>query len=90
MRSATRITDGAIGVTWLAGIVLVIMGGWYASAWWQIKVFLVIVISAIHSIFHRRWKSGGAEAASTPVAVPYAIAILTLIIVLLVVFKKPA
>jgi len=41
MRVATRLTDAAIGASWLAGIVLVLMGGWYTATWWQIKIVLV-------------------------------------------------
>jgi len=89
MRVATRVTEASIGLTWLAGITLVIMGSWYGSAWWQIKVVLVILISAIHSIVHRRWKNAASEGASTNGAVPYFILLLTLVIVFLVVFKRP-
>lgn len=90
MRLATRITESAIGVTWLAGIVLVVMGGWYGSTWWYVKVLLVIVVSAIHTVFHRRWKSDNAEDVLTNNSVPVFLFVLTLLIVLLVVFKQPA
>lgn len=89
MRIATRITDLSIGVTWLAGIVLVVMGGWYLSTWWQIKIVLVILISAIHSILHRRWKASEKEGAKTPRFVPFLLLITTLVVVGLAVFKQP-
>ena len=49
MRVAVRITESAIGVTWLAGIALVVMGGWYTSTWWIVKIVVVLVISAVHA-----------------------------------------
>ena len=89
VRSAMRVTDISIGVTWFAGIVLVIMGGWYTASWWHIKVVLVIAISAIHTFVHRRWANSGSEGASTSAIVPYLVLLLALLAVLLVVFKQP-
>jgi len=89
LRSAMRVTDISIGVTWFAGIVLVIMGGWYTASWWHIKVVLVIAISAIHTFVHRRWANSGSEGASTSAIVPYLVLLLALLAVLLVVFKRP-
>lgn len=89
MRSAVRVTDAAIGVAWLTGIVLVVMGGWYLSSWWQLKITFVIAISAIHTVVHRRWKNAEAEGATTNRAIPYFVLLLVLIVILLVVFKRP-
>ena len=89
MRLATRITELSIGVSWLAGIVLVVMGGWYLSTWWQIKIILVVLISAIHTILHRRWKASETEGAKTPRLVPYVLLFTTAAVVGLAVFKQP-
>lgn len=89
LRASARVTEAAIGLTWVSGIALAIMGSWYASTWWYIKVFLVIVVSAIHTIHHRRWKSSAATAATTHSLVAPAVWMLALMIVLLVTFKRP-
>ncbi len=89
MRLSIRITDAAIGVTWLAGIILVVMGSWYLSTWWQLKIVLVIVISAIHTILHRRWKASAAESVKTSPAIPYTLFLITVVVVALAAFKQP-
>lgn len=89
LRSATRLTEASIGVTWLAGIALVLLGGWYTSTWWQLKVVLVVLISAIHSILHRRWRQSNTENFTINRAIPIVIAILTFMAILLVVLKRP-
>jgi len=89
MRLATRLTEAAIGFTWLFGIVLVVMGKWYYLKWWYIKVALVIVISAIHSVVHRRWKRASEDGVKTNSAVAYFLFPLVLAVVFLVVFKRP-
>lgn len=90
IRIATRLTETSIGITWLAGITLVILGGWYGATWWQLKVVVVIVISAIHTIVHRRWKASVADGAQTHSFVPLLLFFLTVLVVFLVVFKQPA
>jgi len=89
IKSATRITEMFIGITWILGIALVVMGSWYGSTWWQLKVILVVLISAIHSIVHRRWKSAGDVGASTQAGMSYLILGLTLLVILLVILKRP-
>lgn len=89
IQRATRISDTAIGIAWLAGIVLVVMGGWYTTTWWYIKMIFVIALSAIHSITHRRWKTANESDLQTNSAVPPALFALTVFIVFLVVFKRP-
>jgi putative membrane protein len=48
------IINPAMMVTWLLGLWLAWVGGWYASAWLQIKVVLVLVLSGLHG-FLVRW-----------------------------------
>lgn len=38
----------AMAVTWLAGLTLVWLGGWYASGWMHAKFLFVIALSAAH------------------------------------------
>ncbi len=89
IRVATRVTDAAIGITWLAGIVLVVMGGWYLATWWYIKTGLVVFISAIHTFLHRRWRRAGVSGAQTHELIAPLLLVLTMIVVLLVVLKLP-
>jgi len=89
MRVATRLTDAAIGASWLAGIVLVLMGGWYTATWWQIKIVLVIVISAVHTMVHRRWKNSSDERAQTQDFVPIVVFVVSIAVVFLAVYKQP-
>ena len=87
LQRAIRVTDAAIGLTWLAGIALVIVGGWHTSLWLYIKVVFVVLISAIHTFTHRRWKAGTGEISHS--ALPYFLLSFALAVVVLVVFKRP-
>jgi uncharacterized membrane protein len=89
MKQATRIVEAGIGLVWLAGIALVLLGGWYTSTWWQLKVVLVIIVSAIHTITISRWRRLGSDAPLGNKAIPLALMLLTVAIVLLVVLKRP-
>ena len=47
------IIDPAMGLTWLLGLALVWLGGWYMSGWFYAKLLLVIAMSALHGFFVR-------------------------------------
>ncbi len=87
LKHARRITDAGIGFTWLAGITLAVLGGWYLATWWQIKLVLVVLLSAIHSIVHRRWQSETQKGELLNPMLPWLLLALTLLIVALAVFK---
>jgi len=87
-RIAARVTEAAIGATWIAGIVLAVMGSWYSAIWWQLKVLLVVGISAMHTILHRRWGSDDATSATSARFV-FPLLLLTVGVVALVMFKAP-
>ncbi len=89
MKLARRVTEAGIGLTWLFGIVLVVLGSWYTFTWWQIKIVLVIVVSAIHSIMHRRWRRQAESGQQTNPALPWVLLGLTVLVVSLAVFKQP-
>jgi len=40
----------AMVVTWLAGMVLVFQGGWFAAAWFHAKLALVVVMTIMHGL----------------------------------------
>jgi len=87
LQKATRITEAGIGLTWLFGIILVLLGGWYASKWLYLKIFFVFIISAIHTFAHRRWKLESPE--PTHEGLPIAIAIFAFATIVVVLFKWP-
>jgi len=89
MKTLRRVTEAGIGLTWLAGIILVVLGSWYSASWWQIKIVLVVGVSAIHTMVHRRWQLQTESGARTNPALPWAVLILTGLIVALAVFKQP-
>jgi protoporphyrinogen IX oxidase len=41
----------AIIAVWVFGIMLVILGGWFAAGWFHLKLILVFVMTAIHGLF---------------------------------------
>ena len=45
------IINPAMIVTWLAGLYLAWAGGWFSSGWLHAKLFLVLVLSAVHGMF---------------------------------------
>jgi len=89
MNQASRIIDAGIGLAWLTGIVLVVLGGWYGSSWWQVKIVFVIIISAIHTITLSRWKRLGSDAPLVNQAIPLVLLCLTVVVVVLVILKRP-
>ena len=44
------IINPAMIVTWLAGLYLAWAGGWFSSGWFHAKLFLVLVLSAVHGM----------------------------------------
>jgi putative membrane protein len=43
-----RITTPALGLVWLLGIALLVMGGWYGAPWMWAKFAIVSALSGIH------------------------------------------
>ena len=41
----------AMAVTWIAGIALVIVGGWYTAGWFHAKFVLVLAMSGMNGAF---------------------------------------
>jgi protoporphyrinogen IX oxidase len=52
-RLLRAIINPAMIATWLLGIALVWQGGWAFATWFQIKLVLVIVMSAVHGMLAR-------------------------------------
>lgn len=43
-----RVTTPALGVVWLLGITLVVLGSWYSAPWLWAKFVIVFVLSGLH------------------------------------------
>jgi protoporphyrinogen IX oxidase len=52
-RLLTAIINPAMIATWALGLWLAWDGAWFASLWLQLKIALVLVLSAIHGLFAR-------------------------------------
>ena len=50
-RLMRAIINPAMIVTWLAGLYLAWAGHWFSSGWLQIKLVLVLIMSAVHGFF---------------------------------------
>ncbi len=86
-----RVTTPALGLVWLLGIALVVMGGWYSAPWFWGKLVIVTALSALHgnqSAGLRRWLAG--EATQPPAArwAP-AFTVLAITAIALLVILKP-
>ncbi len=45
-----RVTNPALGLVWILGITLAVMGNWLTSPWFLIKLVIVTGLSAIHGM----------------------------------------
>ena len=59
-RLLKAIINPAMIVTWIAGLWMVWIGGWYTAGWFHAKFTLVLVMSAVHGLFSR-WVRAFAE-----------------------------
>ncbi|GGB44381.1 membrane protein [Tistrella bauzanensis] len=46
----SRVTGPALGLTWLFGLSLAVMGGWFPDAWLMVKLVAVLGLSALHGM----------------------------------------
>jgi putative membrane protein len=51
----------AMIVAWLLGLWLAWRGGWFAAPWFQVKLALVLAMSAVHGILSRAVKDFAAD-----------------------------
>ena len=54
----------AMAVTWLAGVVLMLEGGWLAAGWLHAKLTAVVALSAVHGLLSR-WQKDFAAGRNT-------------------------
>jgi protoporphyrinogen IX oxidase len=60
-RLLRAIINPAMIVTWLAGLYLAWAGHWFSAHWLHGKLFLVLVLSAVHGLFARWVKDFGSD-----------------------------
>jgi putative membrane protein len=85
------IINPAMIATWVLGLLLVWLGGWYTSGWLHAKLALVIALSVVHGFFVR-WVKDFANDRNTRSPKFYRVinevpTVLLIIIVILVVIK---
>jgi len=45
-----RVSNPVQGLAWIAGITLIVMGGWISDGWLHVKLAAVIAIAAVHGV----------------------------------------
>jgi putative membrane protein len=40
----------AMGVTWIAGMLVMFLGGWFTAGWFHLKLVLVVAMSVMHGL----------------------------------------
>ncbi len=46
----SRVTSPAMGLAWLLGIVMALQAGWFATGWLNVKLAIVVGLSALHGM----------------------------------------
>src|SRR5262245_42375315 len=60
-RLLEAIINPAMIATWILGLWLAWLGGWYAAHWLHVKFLLVLVLSGVHGFFSRCVKDFAAD-----------------------------
>lgn len=58
-----HVTSSALGLVWVTGIAMAVLGHWFGDAWLTIKLVLVTALSALHGLLSgklRRTEHDGA------------------------------
>ena len=86
-----RVTTPLLILVWALGITLAVDGGWFPSLWLQIKLILVLLLSALHGILSGTlWKVSRGHQASAAKGFSYAFAALVVVAsVVVLVTTKP-
>lgn len=65
-RLLKAIINPAMVVTWILGLVLMWLGGWYTSGWFHAKLAFVLILSGVHGVYVRRLKDFAADRNTRP------------------------
>ena len=60
------VTSTALVLAWVCGIWLALQAGWFASGWLQVKLVLVLALSALHGLLSAALRRAGAPAPAVP------------------------
>ena len=60
-RLLKAIMTPAMLVTWITGLTIAAMGGWFASPWLHVKLALVLVLTVLHGLAARWTKDFSAD-----------------------------
>jgi uncharacterized membrane protein len=60
-----RVTVPALAATWVFGLALALQGHWFAQTWLQVKLGLVLVLTAIHGLQAGRLRRLGSASLAT-------------------------
>lgn len=88
----SRVTGPALGLTWLFGLSLAVMGGWFPDAWLMVKLVAVLGLSALHGMqagslrrLSRDQAGAPLSAAPLPPPVRHAAAVMAVLVAVIVV-----
>ncbi|MCC0025210.1 MAG: CopD family protein [Hyphomicrobiaceae bacterium] len=88
-----RVTLPSMVLAWLFGGIVMVMGGWFPDAWLMIKLFLVLVVSAIHGMqsgrIRRLAEPGQAEPLPSVLKHSTELAIAAVLVIVVLVIVKP-
>lgn len=84
-------TTPAMVVVWALGLTLATAGGWFVATWLQVKLALVIVLSAIHGMQSAKLRRVGIESRTLrrPTLRPALVIVLLMAGILAMVTVKP-
>ena len=60
------VTSTALVLAWVCGVWLALQAGWFASGWLQVKLVLVLALSALHGLLSAALRRAGAPAHGVP------------------------
>ncbi|WP_146014061.1 CopD family protein [Trinickia dabaoshanensis] len=60
-----RVTSPALSFVWVLGLALGWMGGWFSAPWLMVKLFFVVVLSALHGMMSARLRRVATGRAAT-------------------------
>ncbi len=86
------VTNPALGLVWIIGISLMVMGDWYSSVWLMIKIVPVLILSALHgmeSAALRRLANGSGKELSPLVRHALAVIAVCFVLIALLAVVKP-
>ena len=84
-----RVTTPAMLFSWILGLALAMLGGWFPARWLMLKVVVIVLLSALHGVMAGSLRRIAAQHQAEAPAIlrhgaPYIVAALTLVAILVV------